>query len=293
MSTLASMTFDEDSDNDDEIANKQPTRNNSRKVKATEDKAENQINNANNSEEIVPEELLKKKREPSKKPFTEDLLISSEGLQRIYEDFPRYQQFHGRGSEAKDIARLMDKYKEWAFQLHPGMAFIDVINKCETFGSRAVIKSKLVRLRETERDRYMREVLKIPISTTTISRNQPNNLDKKTDYSSSDSEDDAIKNRSSKSKIVDSPPSTNQLGTNLQNKRRRVYESDEEEEMQFEPIKLSDGLSSNIKPPISFSDDDSSDDIKLNNNDAINSQESFYNNESPDSSALLTSPEAS
>ena len=55
------------------------------------------------------------------------MLIGPEGLLRIYEEFPKAATFQGRGSEAKFIKRLMTLYKEWAFQLHPGVAFNDVV----------------------------------------------------------------------------------------------------------------------------------------------------------------------
>ena len=56
------------------------------------------------------------------------MLIGPEGLLRIYEEFPKAATFQGRGSEAKFIKRLMTLYKEWAFQLHPGVAFNDVVS---------------------------------------------------------------------------------------------------------------------------------------------------------------------
>jgi hypothetical protein len=105
--------------------------------------------------EIEAEELVVKKKARHSKPFTEDLLTLPDGLQRIYEEFPSAAQFRGRGSEGKDIKRLLGLYREWAFQLHAGMASSDVIAKCEVLGTRGKTRSCLQSLRERERSRYI------------------------------------------------------------------------------------------------------------------------------------------
>ena len=112
-----------------------------------------------------PEELIVKKKARNSKPFTEDILVHPLGLQRIFEEFPQSFRFHNsnnfnstaasNGCEAKDIKRLMNMYKDWAFQLHPGMVFQDVVFKIEQLGSKERIKGYLQMQRENERNRYV------------------------------------------------------------------------------------------------------------------------------------------
>mmetsp|Transcript_33147 Transcript_33147/g.47952 ORF Transcript_33147/g.47952 Transcript_33147/m.47952 type:complete len:233 (+) Transcript_33147:19-717(+) len=109
-----------------------------------------------------PEKLRdddRKIRVKSYKPFTDELLSCPEGLMRIHDEFPRVLTYHGRGSEANYIKRLVTLYKEWAFQLHPGITFNDLLMKCESLGNKAPIRNYIQRLREKERSRYMTEVL--------------------------------------------------------------------------------------------------------------------------------------
>jgi hypothetical protein len=103
------------------------------------------------------EELLKTKRPRYNKPFTEDLLMGVTGLPRIYNEFPLACNKHPltRGSEATYLKRLITLYKEWAFQLHPGVSFEDVVMKCETLGSKGRVRGYMQQMRENERDRYI------------------------------------------------------------------------------------------------------------------------------------------
>lgn len=104
---------------------------------------------------IVVDELLRTKRARNVKLFSEDLLASSDGIHRIYNEFPQTCKYEGRGSEAAYLRRILTRYKEWAFQLHPGVAFEDVVLKCETLGSKGKIRTCLSDLRNTERDRFL------------------------------------------------------------------------------------------------------------------------------------------
>lgn len=105
--------------------------------------------------ELLAEELLQKKKVRYFKPFTEDILTLPDGLQRIYEEFPFPRNFRGKGYEQGDIKQLMSMYREWAFQLHPSLAFTDILNKCEALGSKGKTRITLQDLRERERDRYI------------------------------------------------------------------------------------------------------------------------------------------
>lgn len=104
---------------------------------------------------VEADELIVKKKVRHSKPFTEDLLTLPDGLQRIYEEFPVAAKFRGRGSEGKDLRKLLSMYREWAFQLHPGMAPSDVIAKCEVLGAKGKTRTCLQSLRERERSRYI------------------------------------------------------------------------------------------------------------------------------------------
>ena len=50
---------------------------------------------------------------------------------------------------------MLTLYKEWAFQLFPGLAFEDLLNATEKFGSKGSVKASIFELRDLERRRYM------------------------------------------------------------------------------------------------------------------------------------------
>ena len=56
------------------------------------------------------------------------MLTGPDGIKRIYDEFPKIFSCKGRGSEAKDIKRLITMYTEWAYQLHSGIAFQDLVS---------------------------------------------------------------------------------------------------------------------------------------------------------------------
>lgn len=120
-------------------------------------KAKNEESKDQKGEKKAEEEVLLQttKRQRFFKPFTEELLTDRDGLRRIYEEFPRQCKYVVRGSEAVYLSRLLGLYKEWAFQLHPGIAFNDVLRKTESLGSRAKVRVELAKLRDIERDRYI------------------------------------------------------------------------------------------------------------------------------------------
>ena len=101
----------------------------------------------------------KGKKRLQKRKFTEELLMSADGLKRIYREFPLSWKSRGRGNEAQDLTRLITLYKEWAYQLHAGISFPDVVKYAHKFGSRRVVKDACLDMREEERSRYMEEVL--------------------------------------------------------------------------------------------------------------------------------------
>lgn len=138
------------------------------------------------SEKPQEEEIqLTKKKRITRKQITESDMAGPDGIQRIYEVFPKVCQFHGRGNEvnyirnsfahlldtvlqARDIKMLIRTYKEWSFQLFPTFAFEDVISKANKFGSKSALKTKLDDLRLTECQRYMHEVLGVSFQSASL-----------------------------------------------------------------------------------------------------------------------------
>ena len=108
-----------------------------------------------NSENAGNEEILKKKPRSTNKPFTEDMLVSRLGINLIYENFPKTCQLRGRGFEGSDLKKLLTHYAGWAWQLYPGMAFPDMLNRINSLGSKGPVRSCLGSLRDRERDRYL------------------------------------------------------------------------------------------------------------------------------------------
>ncbi len=104
------------------------------------------------------EEQLKKKKVKKRRVFNENMLTSAAGLERMYEEFPDQCRLI-EGNEAASVANLMRKYKEWAFQLYPNLAFNDMMNRCQALGSKAHVRGYMDTLRERERHRYLRDVL--------------------------------------------------------------------------------------------------------------------------------------
>jgi hypothetical protein len=121
-------------------------------AKAKNEESKDQKGEKKSEEEVL---LQTTKRQRFFKPFTEELLTDRDGLRRIYEEFPRQCKYVARGSEAVYLSRLLGLYKEWSFQLHPGIAFNDVLRKTEALGSRARVRVELAKLRDIERDRYI------------------------------------------------------------------------------------------------------------------------------------------
>jgi hypothetical protein len=101
------------------------------------------------------EELLRKKPRVARKTFTEEMLVSRNGIDLIYETFPKTCRLRGRGFEAADLKNLITHYTGWAYQLYPGMAFIDMVHRIQAFGAKASIRGRLSDLREKERNRYL------------------------------------------------------------------------------------------------------------------------------------------
>ena len=114
--------------------------------------------------EVAEGEIELKTTKKARRTFDERILTNRDGLLRIYTEFPSACKFRGVGHEAQDIKNMLNKYKEWAFQLYPGLAFPDILSRCETLGSKAVVRSYAENLRDRERSRYLNEVLGVDLA---------------------------------------------------------------------------------------------------------------------------------
>ncbi len=110
------------------------------------------------------EPVLKMKERKQRISLNEAVLTNRDGLVRVYQDFPDSCEFKGKGREAQDAKKIMNKFKEWGFQLFPSLAFPDLINRCESLGSKAPVRAYMENMRERERCRYLNEVLDVSLS---------------------------------------------------------------------------------------------------------------------------------
>ncbi len=144
--------FDDDDDDDTDISIVDDERG--------QEKENSNNNGGGDSEKEEVEVVVDLKKDEKKKrklrPFNEDLLVGSDGLNRIYEDFPHNCRLNGgRGQEAQDVRRLTTMYKEWVFQLHPGMSFHDALLRTENLGPKGKVRTHLGKLRDREKCRYL------------------------------------------------------------------------------------------------------------------------------------------
>jgi len=86
----------------------------------------------------------KKKRRP---PYDENFLFKDNGLAFILRHFGDIP-FKGAGHERRDLALLLENYKEWAFAMYPAMNFKDIVARTQSFSSKASVKGHLQRLRD-------------------------------------------------------------------------------------------------------------------------------------------------
>ncbi|CAM9338141.1 unnamed protein product [Ectocarpus sp. 13 AM-2016] len=104
----------------------------------------------------APEEAATAKKVSNRPPaFSENHLVKEKGLRQVYKDFPQKCQYKGRGREAEFLRGLMVAYKEWGYQLYPGVAFEDLASRTEKLGGRARTRNLMHELRDTERDRVL------------------------------------------------------------------------------------------------------------------------------------------
>jgi hypothetical protein len=92
-----------------------------------------------------------------------DMLLSDEGLVKVYKTFPTSCKFRGKGYENQDLRNLLTSYKEWAWMLNPGSAFPDFLNKCETLGRVESCRTFMNHLRELEKADFKQRIQKVKV----------------------------------------------------------------------------------------------------------------------------------
>ena len=101
---------------------------------------------AKEGEEADGAKTAKKKQKKLAPKFSHDLLLDPQkGLVSVFKSFPKLK-FKGKGHEASDLRRLLNKYAEWAHVLVPEMEFSDFIGRLEK-GSNARVREKLDQIR--------------------------------------------------------------------------------------------------------------------------------------------------
>ena len=136
-----------------------------------------QLKGSGGAEGDVQLKVTKKAR----RVFDERILTNRDGLLRIYEEFPQACNFRGRGHEAQDAKMLINRYKEWGFQLYPNLAFRDLLSRVESLGSKAGTRVYTENLRERERCRYLNQVLGIPLEHIVMPASMQPQLDDEDD----------------------------------------------------------------------------------------------------------------
>jgi hypothetical protein len=98
---------------------------------------------------LLEKTIAKKPRRLAPK-FTPELLLDKDkGLTAVYKNFPKLK-FKGKGHEAGDLRRLINKYAEWGQILVPGMEFTDFVEKLEKHSGNVRVRTKLEMIRNVQ-----------------------------------------------------------------------------------------------------------------------------------------------
>uniref|UniRef100_M4BUG3 Chromosome segregation in meiosis protein 3 domain-containing protein n=1 Tax=Hyaloperonospora arabidopsidis (strain Emoy2) TaxID=559515 RepID=M4BUG3_HYAAE len=92
---------------------------------------------------------------PSKKRrrnlLRESHLLSAEGFKKVYRTFPYQVSSTVSGREAPALASLIKMYKQWAYDLYPGLNFEDFVDRTETLAKGHQVQGLMAEMREKER----------------------------------------------------------------------------------------------------------------------------------------------
>lgn len=97
-------------------------------------------------------------------------VIGADGLLKIRSDFvalkkPKTLSIDAAASYSR---RLVLKYKSWAYDLFPSLAFEDVLSRVETFGPKREVKAHLQSMRNDVRNAYLEKVMGKDLATRMI-----------------------------------------------------------------------------------------------------------------------------
>ncbi|KAK1946880.1 TIMELESS-interacting protein [Phytophthora citrophthora] len=81
----------------------------------------------------------------------ESHLVSAEGLKKVRRTFPYQVSADVTGREAQALASLIKMYKQWAFDLYPGLNFEDFVDRTESLAKGHQVQGLMMELREKER----------------------------------------------------------------------------------------------------------------------------------------------
>jgi len=74
-------------------------------------------------------------------------LVGKQGFQYVYESFPQQLATPAPGMEAKALNDLISCYKEWAYELYPGLAFEDFVDRTESISKKQAVSSRIFAFR--------------------------------------------------------------------------------------------------------------------------------------------------
>ncbi|EGZ11518.1 hypothetical protein PHYSODRAFT_317087 [Phytophthora sojae] len=87
----------------------------------------------------------------------ESHLVSAEGLKKVHRTFPYQVSADVSGREAQALASLVKMYKQWAFDLYPGLNFEDFVERAEALGKSHQVQGLMADLREKEKLKAMKK----------------------------------------------------------------------------------------------------------------------------------------
>ncbi|KAJ0403302.1 hypothetical protein ATCC90586_007560 [Pythium insidiosum] len=90
--------------------------------------------------------------------LSETHLLSDDGFKKIYATFPFQVSGGVAGQEAHALNSLIRMYKQWAYDLYPGLNFEDFIDRAEALGKTHGVQGLMSDLRTKE----MRRALHLP-----------------------------------------------------------------------------------------------------------------------------------
>ncbi|POM76194.1 Hypothetical protein PHPALM_6598 [Phytophthora palmivora] len=87
----------------------------------------------------------------------ESHLVSADGFKKVHRTFPYQVSTDVSGREAQALASLMKMYKQWAFDLYPGLNFEDFIERTESLGKGHQVQGLMTELREKEKVKALKK----------------------------------------------------------------------------------------------------------------------------------------